>query len=123
MNKDIGKLGEEFVVSFLKDNGYQIRHTNYRNRMGEVDIIAKEGEVWCFIEVKTRLSDYYGDGLEAITPFKQRTMIKLALAYLTENNLLDEFARFDVVAVSGNPNGAPTLEIIKNAFELTNNKW
>ena len=123
MNKDIGKQGEELVVFFLKENGYHILHTNYRTRMGEVDIIAKDEDVWCFIEVKTRLSDHYGDGLEAMTPFKQRTMIKLALSYLTENNLLDEYARFDVVAVSGNPDGAPKLEIIKNAFELTDNKW
>ena len=123
MNKDIGQKGEALVIPFLKENGYLILHTNYRTRMGELDIIAKEGEMMCFIEVKTRLSDHYGDGLEAITPFKQRTMIKLAFAYLMEHDLLDVNARFDVVAVSGNPFGAPTLEIIKNAFELTDNKW
>ena len=123
MKHDLGQKGEAIVVSYLKEQGYEVLETNYRNRMGEVDIIAKEGDVWCFIEVKTRLSDYYGDGLEAITDFKQRTMTKLALSYLMENNLLDEYARFDVVAVSGNPDEAPTLEIIKNAFELTDNKW
>src|SRR5688572_18616092 len=121
MNRDIGQKGETLVVSFLKENGYDVVMTNYRNRFGEVDIIAKEGDVTCFVEVKTRTSDHYGDGLEAITPSKQRTLIKLALSYLQERDLLDENARFDVVAVSGNPDGAPTLEIIKNAFELTEN--
>ena len=122
MNRDIGQKGETLVASFLRENGYEILLTNYRNRFGEVDIIAKESDVICFVEVKTRLSDYYGDGLEAITASKRRTLIKLALSYLQEQNLLDENARFDVVAVSGNPDASPTLEIIKNAFELTENK-
>jgi putative endonuclease len=123
MNRDLGQQGETLVASFLKDNGYDIVMTNYRNRFGEIDIIAKEGEVIFFVEVKTRTSDHYGDGLEAITASKRRTLIKLALSYLQDRDLLDENARFDVVAVSGKPSEAPTLEIIKNAFELTENKW
>jgi len=116
--QDLGQLGEKLVVSILRKNGYRILETNYRHKIGEVDIIAKDKDTLCFIEVKTRLSDEFGDGLEAITIFKQRKLIRLAQAYLLHRRLTDHNARFDVVSVLGDPDNNPAVEIIKNAFEL-----
>lgn len=118
MSKQLGEMGEDIVAAFLRQKGYEILQTNYRNRVGEIDIIAQENDEICFIEVKTRSSDELGDGLEAITSFKKRQIIRVAQTYLIEKDLDDVNARFDVVAVSGNLQVDPAIEIIKNAFEL-----
>ncbi|HLF18053.1 MAG TPA: YraN family protein [Candidatus Omnitrophota bacterium] len=116
--RDLGQLGEKLVVSILRQHGYRILETNYRHKIGEIDIVAKEKDVLCFIEVKTRLSDEFGDGLEAVTIHKQRKLARLAQAYLMQYQLMDHHARFDVISVLGDPDNSPAIEIIKNAFEL-----
>ncbi len=116
-NQDLGKRGEETAVSLLKDNGYKILIRNYKTKLGEIDIIAKDKDVFCFVEVKSRDSLGCGLGKEAVTVKKQRQISKSALLFLKENNLLDKKARFDVVSIS-NPDLDPESELIKNAFEL-----
>ena len=116
-NLYIGKSGEEVAVNFLKENGYKILIRNYKTRLGEIDIIASDRDTFCFIEVKTRNSDRFGSGLEAISGFKQRQISKVALLFLKDNNLLNKKARFDVVSVTYSNEG-PKLDLIKNAFEL-----
>ena len=123
MNKSIGQSGEELVAMHLAKLGYKILKTNHRTLFGEIDIIAEEGGDVCFVEVKTRCDDSHGDGLEAVHPFKQKQLIKLAEAYLQDHDMEDVYARFDVVAVFGDPNDKPRLEIIKNAFEVPQDKW
>lgn len=112
-----GKSGEEVAVRLLKDNGYKILVRNYKTKLGEIDIVARDRDTICFVEVKTRHSDMFGLPQEAISKFKQRQMAKLALAFLKEKNLLDKKARFDVVSIMYS-NDKPSLELIKNAFEL-----
>jgi putative endonuclease len=114
----LGKQGEEAAVSFLKKNGYKILRKNFRTRMGEVDIIALDRDVYCFIEVKTRDSLRFGAPEEAVSSVKQRQISKAALAFLKENNMLDQRARFDVVSVTGSSEGPAKTEIFRNAFEL-----
>lgn len=116
-NLSLGKSGEEAAVKFLKENGYKIRERNYRTKLGEVDIIAQDKDIICFIEVKTRISDRQGSPAESVTSFKQRQIAKAALIFLKEKNLLDEKARFDVVSIMYTA-GSPKIELIKNAFEL-----
>ncbi|HTZ11868.1 MAG TPA: YraN family protein [Candidatus Margulisiibacteriota bacterium] len=114
---NLGRRGEELAVELLKKNGYQIIARNHKSSLGEIDIIAKDKDTLCFIEVKTRRSDKFGSGLEAVSHFKQRQISKVALEFLKEKNLLESRARFDVVAVSCK-DAEPKLELCKDAFEL-----
>lgn len=113
----LGKKGEEAAVDLLKEQGYKILKRNYRTKLGEIDIVACDRDMVCFIEVKTRHSDRFGLPSDAIFKSKQRQIAKCALVFLKENNLLDKKARFDVVSVIYSE-GAPKLDLIKNAFEL-----
>lgn len=102
---------------FLRSRGYRIIRRNYRARRGEIDIIASEGDVICFVEVKARHSGFFGSPEEAVSYFKQRQIAKAAICYLRQAGLPDKPARFDVVSLlySGNE---PEIELIKGAFEL-----
>jgi putative endonuclease len=115
-----GKSGEDAAVSFLERNGYTIIQRNFRTSLGEIDIVAQEKDVLCFIEVKTRSDDSFGAPQEALTKTKQRQIAKAALTYLKAKRLFDRRARFDVVWVrmSREP---PAIGVIKNAFELSGN--
>ena len=116
----LGRSGEEKALSFLKGQGYKILARNYRNKFGEIDIVAKDRDTLSFIEVKTRHSDRFGLAQEAVSSAKQRQISKAALVYLKDNNLLGQKARFDVVSVNYSEDN-PQLDLIKNAFELDNN--
>lgn len=116
-NLNFGKSGEDKAVRFLKDNGYRILIRNYRTKLGEIDIIAKDKNTVCFVEVKTRLNNKFGLAVESIIPVKQRQMIKTATLFLKKNNLLDKGARFDVVSVMGEGE-EEEIKLIKNAFSL-----
>ena len=86
-NRDIGEKGEEIAVKYLKKNKYKILERNYLTKLGEVDIIAKDKGILCFIEVKSRRSNLLGAPEEAISLKKKRQISKLALIYLKENNI------------------------------------
>jgi len=116
-NLYLGKTGEKVAVNFLKENGYKILRNNYKTKLGEIDIIAKDKDTLCFIEVKTRNSIRFGSPSESVTVFKRRQISKLALQFLKERNLLGKRARFDVVSIVYSE-GSPKLDLIRNAFEL-----
>jgi putative endonuclease len=101
----------------LKQNGYKILEQNYRNQLGEIDIIAREKKTLVFVEVKSRKSVRYGSPKWAVTPRKQRQISMVALSYLKSSGQSHAHARFDVVTVIANRDGLQ-IEIIKNAFEL-----
>lgn len=117
-NITFGKAGEDIAAQFLKNNHYKILEKNYRTKLGEVDIIAQDEGVICFIEVKARHSDKFGRAKEAVFDAKQRQISKAALWYLKQNNLLNRSARFDVLSVNYEEQ-EPKIELIKNAFNLT----
>ncbi|NVM24339.1 MAG: YraN family protein [Desulfobacterales bacterium] len=113
----LGKLGEDLARERLKDLGYRILKTNYRCSLGEVDLVARDGDILVFVEIKTRKNESLGQIKEAVNRRKQSQLSKVALAYLKSNNLWGSKARFDVVAVRL-IDGKKEVEIIKNAFEL-----
>lgn len=113
----LGQEGESIAVRYLKKNGYKILEHNYRTKLGEIDIIAKEKETIVFVEVKARKSYLLGNPKWAVTPKKQRKISMVALFYLKATNQNYASARFDVVAISSMENN-PSIEIVKNAFEL-----
>lgn len=97
--KDIGQLGEDLAAKFLKRNGFTIIIRNYRKKYGELDIIAENEGDLVFIEVKTRTTESHGSAEEAVTVSKQQQIIKLAMIYISENELFDKSVRFDVVSI------------------------
>ena len=115
---DFGKEAEETAVEFLKEKGYNILSRNFRVKLGEIDIIAKDGQTICFIEVKARHSQECGFPEEAVERRKQRQIAKAAFCYLKENNLFESQARFDVVSLLYNGN-LPQIHLIQDAFELS----
>ena len=118
-SKQIGKMGEDLAVEFLKRNNHNILERNYRNRIGEIDIIAEDGPVLCFIEVKTRTSDSFGLPQEAISKAKQRKIAQTVLIYLKTHKKAEADFRFDGIAVMIKPDeNTPQINWIKNAFEL-----
>ncbi len=113
----IGKQGESLAAEFLRKNGYRIVENNFRNRYGEIDIIAIEGKTLVFIEVKTKTNSKFGNPVMAVDLRKQRQLSKTAMMYLTQKRLNDCPARFDVVGISMIENKTE-IELIRNAFEL-----
>jgi len=113
----LGKFGEDLARERLKDLGYRILKTNYRCSLGEVDLVARDGDVLVFVEIKTRKSESLGQIKEVVNRRKQAQLSKVALAYLKSNNLWGSKARFDVVAIRL-IGGKKEIEIIQNAFEL-----
>jgi putative endonuclease len=115
--KDFGKEGEEIACRHLKQLGYQIIETNYHyGKSGEIDIIAKDGEVLVFCEVKMRTSDLYGDPEFGVTPRKQAQVRKLAEIYLWDKQIEDQECRFDVVAIKKYPGMKEQINHIPHAF-------
>ena len=116
----LGSMGEIAAQEFLKRKGYKILDKNFRTNLGEIDIVAKDKDCICFVEVKTRTSQEKGSPQESITKSKQRKLSQLALMYLKNKRLINKSARFDVVSVIQNSPGENKIDIIKNAFSLNN---
>ena len=112
-NRNVGSKYEQIAGAYLEKLGYVILEYNMRCNVGEVDIVARDGECLVFVEVKYRANTRCGDPLEAISVLKQKTISKCALSYLKKHRLWDVPVRFDVVGILGNQ-----ITLIKNAFEF-----
>jgi putative endonuclease len=112
----LGEKGEGLAVKYLKKKGYKIITQNYKTRIGEIDIIAREGDTLVFVEVKTRESIAYGKPFEAVDYFKKRKIANVALLYLKKLKEIPP-CRFDVVSIYFD-HGKPDCELIKDAFEV-----
>jgi putative endonuclease len=115
--RDLGKFGEDLALKKIKSLGYKKIVRNYRCPLGEVDLIAKDGDCLVFIEIKTRKGDAIGYAKEAVDARKRRQISKVALAYMKSHGADDVKARFDVIAISLH-RGSPQIEVVKDAFEL-----
>ena len=113
----IGRQGEEIAADWLASHGYTIVEKNYRQRFGEVDIIARHGDYLVFIEVKTRSSNRYGSPLDAVTTKKQQQLSRIAKDYLARHKAMDSLCRFDVLSVVLAAGRPPKVNVIANAFE------
>ncbi len=111
----LGGAGERAAARHLRRQGFRILARGYRTPWGEIDLIARDGDVLVFVEVKTRR---HGAPAEAVTPEKQRRLTLAALRFAREHGLLDTRGRFDVVAIVWpDDRRAPAIEHIRNAFE------
>lgn len=114
---ELGSWGEDLAVKTIRGLGYRKIVRNYRCPLGEVDLIAKDGDTLVFIEIKTRRTAAPGYAKEAVNVRKQRRLSQVALAYMKANGCMETRARFDVVAI-GFREGRPAVEVVRNAFDL-----
>ncbi len=115
----IGKLGEDFAVTYLQEKGYKIIERNFRKRYGEIDIISTKDGILVFVEVKTRKSSRFGTPLESITPWKLRELIHTAQLYAMANPRLPKSLRIDAISILLNSdNKISTIEHVENISYL-----
>lgn len=118
MNKEVGNLGEAIAVEYLISVGYEILERNFRCKIGEVDIIAKDGIYLTFIEVKTRRVLDYGEPCESVTASKVKKIVKCSQYFTLINQIKNISFRFDVVEVILDRNmNYKGIKLIKNAFQ------
>ncbi|NLM51347.1 MAG: YraN family protein [Firmicutes bacterium] len=110
---NLGTHGEELAARYLQKLGFVLLERNWRCAYGEIDIIAKDGDVLVFVEVKTRRSNRFGTPTEAVHDRKQQKLRLVARHYLYEKKITAFAYRFDVAAVDGKTG---TVTLIKNAF-------
>ena len=120
----LGRYGEDVAARHLVAAGLTLLARNWRCRDGEVDIVAREGDVLVVCEVKTRRGVGFGTPLDAVTPAKAARLRRLAVRWLAatreartadgESGFAD--VRFDVVSVLLSRAGAPTVEHLRGAF-------
>lgn len=113
-----GPLGERLAAGFLRKRGLKILQRNVRSKLGEIDLIARQGDEVVFVEVKTRTGDAWGDPELAVSPSKQRKISLTALAFAERHNLRGHPLRFDVVAVVLHPGAEPEITHYPDAFPL-----
>ena len=119
LNKEIGNYCENLVKDYLQKNKYHILDCNFRNFLGEIDIICIQDNLLIIVEVKGRYNYDYGLPKESITFSKQNSIIKVANSYICYKKLFDINIRFDVIEVYLNPQTTLfKINHIKDAFRL-----
>jgi putative endonuclease len=116
IRQQLGRRGEQLAVRFLTSLGYLIEQTNVRLPFGELDIVAREGDTLCFVEVRSTTSEAWGGPLASITTPKRRRIIRAARWYLTRCQAPSE-VRFDVVSVLWQDHAEPVVELLRGAFD------
>jgi len=112
----LGEKGEDLASRYLRKKGYKVLARNYKNRLGEIDIIAEKDNVVVFVEVKTRSGSRFGHPFEAVNKTKRQKLQKVALLYL-KRYPRQYPARFDVLSITIREKSNPLIEHITNAFE------
>ena len=112
----VGSAGEDKAIKFLKKNKYKIIIKNYQTYFGELDIVCQKEGFIIFVEVKTRSENYMVSGRDAVSPSKQKKIIKAAMQYL-QTHKTDLQPRFDVVEITLK-NGKDEIVHIENAFTV-----
>lgn len=114
MNKrEVGSEKEKLACRYLEEKGYEIVATNYWCRSAELDIVARDGEVLVFVEVKYRKNREFGGGISAVSQKKIRNISRCARYYIYKETISPDMPmRFDVIALDGDE-----VTHIENAFE------
>jgi putative endonuclease len=98
-NTAIGRIGETLAGTELEARGYIVVERNWRCEAGEIDIVARDGVDWVFVEVKARHSQRYGIPEDSITASKRKRLLRCGLLYMASHSLEDANWRIDVVAI------------------------
>ncbi len=113
--RGVGQEWERLAEKHLREAGYKIRARNFRSRVGEIDFVAEDGNVLCFVEVKGRHGTGFGLPEEAVNAEKQRRIFRAAQAYLQRERLEDVLCRFDVVSILQDES-VSNVTIFRDAF-------
>ena len=114
----LGAEAERLTARFLRKQGYRIIRRNYRTRLGELDIVARDGEEVVFVEVRSRTRGTWEMPERSVTAAKQRRNCRAAMAFCTRNSLQPRPMRLDVVAVILEPGAEPEFRHYKDAFPI-----
>jgi len=118
-SRAIGSEGEDIAAEYLRARGYRILKRSFRIRTGEIDIIAADGDILVFVEVKLRRSRTCGSPAEAIDRRKQAQIAEIARYFLSTRGLRDVVCRFDTVLISPDDgNGVYSCELVRDAFQV-----
>lgn len=136
MPSSLGQLGESYAAAYLDQLGYRLVAANFtlpvgRNRRGtiinaEIDLIAYDGDTLCFIEVKTRSSDWFAPPQVNVDLRKRRQITRAARVYRQMLGLKNEPHRYDVVTVILNNDATPQIELLRNFWteqSLRKRRW
>lgn len=107
----LGRYGEDLVERWYAERGYRVLERNWRCSAGELDLVVTDGRQLVVCEVKTRSSNRFGTGFEAITAAKQRQVRRLAAQYLRQRGGWNGPVRFDAAAVQGR-----NVKVLSGAF-------
>lgn len=111
-----GREAEDLAAAFLRERGFEIVDRNHAIRRGEVDLVCREGDVLCFVEVRSRTSEAQGGPEETVGRKKARRVVAAATDWAVKHGGLDRSIRFDVVAVTFAEAG-PRIEHFRAAFD------
>jgi putative endonuclease len=124
MPSSLGDLGESYAAAYLDQLGYRLVAANFtlpvgRNRRGaiinaEIDLIAYDADTLCFIEVKTRTSDWFAPPQVNVDKRKRRQITRAARVYRQMLGIENEPHRFDVVTIVLNNNSTPQIDLLRN---------
>ncbi len=112
-----GREAEDLAATFLRERGFEVLARNHAIRQGEVDLVCREGEVLCFVEVRSRTSEAQGGPEETVGRRKARRVVAAATHWALEHGGLERDIRFDVVAVTLLDGAPPRLEHFRAAFD------
>ena len=116
----LGAEAEEIAASYLTAHGAEVLERNYRRRLGELDVIAREGDTLLIVEVRTRSTNAYGGAAASIDGRKRRRIVRAAQQLLQQRRSLARLAvRFDVIVVSDVEKPNPRVEWIRHAFDTS----
>ena len=116
--KRFGGRSEDEAAKYLAGLGYKVLERNFRTKVGEIDLIAKEGGTLVFVEVKSLRSTGFGTPELKVDWHKRRQIARAAMMYLTRKRLGDVPCRFDVVALSKGADTEYKFQLFRDAFEL-----
>ncbi len=116
----LGRIAESIAAQFLESQGLEVLTRNYRRRNGELDVVARMGDVLVIVEVRTRSSEAFGGAAASIDGWKRHKIIRATEQLLQQHRDLARLrVRFDVIVVHGIDAESPRVEWIKHAFDAT----
>jgi putative endonuclease len=110
-----GRVGEDEAVRWLEGQGYRVVERNVTNHGGEIDLVARQGETLCFVEIKARAGTAYGPAIAAVDARKQRRISRAAALYLAVHGLHSSPCRFDVLGLDWSGSGW-RYTLVRDAF-------
>ena len=117
LRQSLGKRGEDLACAELERLGYVVLDRRFRTRRGELDIVARDGNVLVFVEVRARTGSRYGTPFESVTWQKRQRLSQMAASYLSIKRVAQVACRFDVVSVV-EEHGTHTIELMRGAFDM-----